>query len=67
MISAEAAGYATGAAMLGDGLARREIDHVERIDVAGAVKNRRREMASVDLGQKLSLNVGVVDGRAIVA
>jgi hypothetical protein len=63
MVGAESAGDATCASTLGDGHAVGKVDEVFRVDIAVLVILGRRNVASVELSDQLSLNLRVVDGR----
>ena len=66
MIGAEPSAHATGRSTLRDRLSMREIDHVDGIHIACAVDQWRWKVAGVDLGQKLRLNVAVVNSGTII-
>jgi hypothetical protein len=61
VVCTEAASYAAAGPSLGDGLSRWEINHVIGIIVPGSVVLRLWKVASDDLRQEFSLDLGVVD------
>ena len=58
--------HAAGLSAFSDGDPRRKIDHIEGVHIACGIKDRRRQVPCVDLGQQLRLDLRIVNGRAVI-